>query len=124
VAVGGREENARLLGIDTPETVHPTAPVECFGPEASDRLSALLPPDTPVRLELDEEPRDHFGRLLVYVHRSTDGAFINEVMVYEGLADTLAIAPNNAFRSRFAAAVDTARSQRIGRWGACESPGT
>lgn len=119
VAVGGREENARLLGIDTPETVHPTTPVECFGPEASARLSALLPPDTPVRLELDEESRDHFGRLLVYIHRSTDSAFINEVMVHEGLADTLAIAPNNTFRDRLAAAADAARSHRIGLWGAC-----
>lgn len=120
VAVGGREESARLLGIDTPETKRPDTPVECFGPEASDRLHALLPPDTPVRLELDQEARDRYGRLLVYLHRSTDGAFINEVMVHEGLADTLAIAPNDAFRDRFAAAADTARSQHLGLWGACD----
>ena len=122
VAVGGREESARLLGIDTPETKRPDTPVECFGPEASDRLHALLPPDTPVRLELDQEARDRYGRLLVYLHRSTDGAFINEVMVHEGLADTLAIAPNDAFRDRLAAAADTARSQRLGLWGACDPP--
>src|SRR3954454_1395853 len=53
VNIGGREESARLIGIDTPETKRPDTPVECFGPEASDRMHALLPPDPPVRLELD-----------------------------------------------------------------------
>lgn len=96
VAIGGTEESARLIGIDTPETKRPDTPVECFGPEASDRLAALLPPGTAVRVELDEEPRDRYGRLLVYLTRD-DGAFINEVMVREGLADVLAIEPNTTF---------------------------
>jgi micrococcal nuclease len=119
VSIGGAEESARLIGIDTPETKRPDTPVECFGPEASDRLTALLPPGTPVRLELDEEPRDRYGRLLVYLHRAGDDAFINEAMVREGYADTLAIEPNTAFQDRFTAAVATARSNRVGLWGAC-----
>ena len=118
-SIGGREENARLIGIDTPETKRPDTPVECFGPEASDRLHALLPAGTPVRLELDEEPRDRYGRLLVYLHRSADDAFINEAMVVEGLADTLSIAPNTAYDDRFAAAVTAARAGSAGLWGAC-----
>ena len=36
-------ERVRLLGIDTPETVKPNTPVQCFGPEASARAKALLP---------------------------------------------------------------------------------
>ena len=28
-------EKVRLIGVDTPETVHPTKPVEYFGREAS-----------------------------------------------------------------------------------------
>jgi len=119
VSVGGTEESARLIGVDTPETKRPDTPVECFGPEASDRLTALLPPGTPVRLELDREPRDRYGRLLVYLHRTTDDAFINEALVREGYADALAIEPNTAFDDRFAAAVATARHDRVGLWGTC-----
>ena len=119
VSIGGAEESARLIGIDTPETKRPDTPVECFGPEASDRLAALLPPGTPVRVELDEEPRDRYGRLLVYLHRSADDAFINEAMVREGLADALAIEPNTTFDARFAAEVDAARAARLGLWATC-----
>lgn len=122
VAVGGREESARLIGIDTPETKRPDTPVECFGPQASDRLTALLPPDTPVRLELDQEPRDRYGRLLVYLHRTGDGALVNQVMLREGLADALSIAPNTAFAEPFAAEVTAARSGGVGLWGACPGP--
>ena len=50
-----REERVRLIGIDTPETVAPDRPVECFGAEASHRLSELLPPGTTIRLERDVE---------------------------------------------------------------------
>ena len=119
VSVGGAEERARLIGIDTPETKRPDTPVECYGPEASDRLTALLPPGTPIRVELDEEPRDRYGRLLVYLHRTTDDAFINEVMVREGYADALSIEPNTAYGDHFADAAATARADGAGLWGSC-----
>ena len=46
VDVQGREEDVRLIGVDTPETKHPTRPVECFGKEASAHTVSLLPPGT------------------------------------------------------------------------------
>src|SRR6476469_2975663 len=64
VRIGGRDENVRVLGIDTPETHKPDTPVECYGPEASNRLVALLPAGTVVRLVRDVESRDRYGRLL------------------------------------------------------------
>ena len=67
VAFGAHTENVRLIGIDTPETKHPTKPVECFGPEASAHTAELLPPGTPVDLERDVEARDVYDRLLAYV---------------------------------------------------------
>ena len=33
--IGGRDEDVRLIGIDTPETVKPDTPVQCFGERAS-----------------------------------------------------------------------------------------
>ncbi len=122
IAIGGREESSRLIGIDTPETKRPDTPIECFGPEASDRLHALLPPATPVRVELDQEPRDRYGRLLVYLHRSADDLFVNELLVRDGFADTLSIAPNTTFATPFAELAATARAERAGLWGACSGP--
>ena len=58
-----------MIGIDTPESVKQDSPVECYGPEASQHLKELIPPGTPVRLELDVEPRDKFDRLLSTISR-------------------------------------------------------
>jgi micrococcal nuclease len=112
-------ETVRLVGVDTPETVKPDAPVECFGPEASARTKQLLPEGIEVRLERDVEARDRYGRLLAYVYRATDGVFVNLALATDGYARTLAIAPNVAYAERFAAAVSEARRDRRGLWGAC-----
>ena len=119
VHIGGRDENVRILGIDTPETHKPNTPVECFGPEASDRMTALLPKATIVRLVRDVEARDRYGRLLAYVYRDSDGLFIDLTMVSEGYAGTLAIPPNLAHRAEFDAAATAAQSAKRGLWPAC-----
>jgi micrococcal nuclease len=122
--LGNRDETGRLLGIDTPETVHPSKPVECYGAEAHDRLAELTPPGTAVRLERDEEARDRYGRLLVYVYRSGDGLFVNQSLVAAGFATTLFISPNGAHRRELEAAVVDARAEGRGLWGACGGPDT
>jgi micrococcal nuclease len=104
VDIGGAHETLRLLGIDTPETVAPDRPVECFGPEASRRTRAVLPEGTAVRLERDVEARDRYDRLLAYVHREADDLFVNEHLVARGFASVLSIAPNRAYASRLATA--------------------
>lgn len=124
VEVGGDTETVRLLGVDTPETVHPDRPVECFGPEASARTQELLPQGTRVRLERDEEARDRFGRLLAYVHRHDDGTFVNEALLREGFAESLIISPNHAYASTMLAAQDAARAQGAGLWSACADAGS
>lgn len=122
VQIGGVEERVRLIGIDTPESVKPDHPVECYGHEASEHMSALLPADTPVRLLGDAEPRDTYGRLLAYVFRISDDLFVNLAMAAEGFANTLSIAPNVTFADDFRAAVGSARSARLGLWRACPDP--
>ena len=121
--IGNRSETARLLGIDTPETVKPGAPVDCFGPEASARTEDLLPVGTEVRVTRDEEVRDRYGRLLLYVVRARDGLFVNRSLVEDGYARTLAIAPNDAHRAELAAAESAAREAGAGLWGACPAEG-
>lgn len=119
VRLGGRTETVRLIGIDTPETKHPTKPVGCFGPEASARTAELLAPGTAVTLERDVEERDSYGRLLVYLVRRDDGLFVNLALVRDGFAEVLSIAPNTAHRRAFSAAAAEARREQRGLWGAC-----
>ena len=123
VHVEGRDEHVRLIGIDTPETVSPTKPVMCFGKEASEQTTRLLPPGSPIRLVRDVEARDAYGRLLAYVYRASDGLFVNLVLAEDGFADVLSIAPNTAHADEFRAAVAAARARRAGLWGACQSFG-
>jgi len=121
-AIGGVEERIRLIGINTPESVDPNRPVQCFGPEASHRTKQLLPPGTPVRLVRDAEARDKYDRLLAYVYRSGDDLFVNLDLVAEGLAISYPFPPNTAHRSEFAAAERAARNSNSGMWAACPNP--
>lgn len=120
VRLDGQDEHVRLIGVDTPETKHPTKPVECYGPEASAFVKRILPRGAVVRLERDVEGRDHFGRLLVYLYRADDGVFVNLELARQGYARPLAIAPNNAHAADVQAAVREARAADRGLWHACE----
>ncbi len=116
------DEIVRLLGIDTPETVDPTRPVQCFGPEASAELQRLLPVGSAIWLERDVEARDRFGRLLAYAHRGSDDLFINEALVAGGFADVSIFEPNSAYRSTLIRAVTSAKTSARGLWGSCGGP--
>ena len=121
VRIQGGEEPVRLIGIDTPETHGPGGLRECFGAEASDRLAALLPEGTAVRLVRDVEARDRYDRLLAYVYRASDDLFVNLAMARDGYATTLTYAPNVAHADEFVAAVRSARERDLGLWQRCGS---
>jgi micrococcal nuclease len=117
--IDGRRETVRLIGIDTPETVKPDSPVECFGPEASAATKALLPEGTEVRLERDVEARDDYDRLLAYAYRARDGMFVNLELVRQGYAVLLTFPPNVAHVDEFVDAAEQARAAGRGLWAAC-----
>ena len=119
VRIGGADERVRLIGIDTPESVDPRSPVDCFGPEASRATAELLPPGTPVRLVRDVEARDRFDRLLAYVYKVDDGSFVNLTLAATGYADVATFPPNVAHTDELVAAVAEARDAGLGLWGAC-----
>ena len=114
-----RREIVRLIGIDTPETVHPSKPVECYGPEASAFLSDLLPPGSVVRITRDVEARDYYGRLLLYLHRASDNVFVNLHLVETGHALPYPFEPNTRYSAQFTAAARTAHQNGSGLWTAC-----
>lgn len=115
----------RLIGVDTPETVDPRRPVECFGQEASAHTKELLPKGTAVRLVYDAERTDRYGRTLAYVYRASDGLFVNLDLARNGFAEQLTVPPNVAHADDVAAAVDEARRERRGLWSddACADAG-
>ena len=118
-SVGGRDQRIRFIGMNTPESVDPRRPVECFGHEASAHLKSLLHAGDRLRLVRDVEPRDKYGRLLAYVYRSSDGLFVNLTQVSDGYAQVLTIPPNIAHVDDFRVAERQAREAHRGLWSAC-----
>src|SRR3954454_8506096 len=118
VAMGGTDETVRYIGVDTPESVKPSTPVQCFAKAASAANERLVD-GRHVRMVYDVERRDRYGRLLAYVYRADDGAVVTEALVREGYARTLTIPPNVRFASRFATLARQAREARRGLWRAC-----
>ncbi|MEZ5322435.1 MAG: thermonuclease family protein [Microthrixaceae bacterium] len=108
-----------MIGFDTPESVDPRRPVQCYGKEASRHLATLIPPRSRVRLERDTEREDRYGRTLAYVFRASDGLFVNVQMVLDGYAHTLTVPPNVSYTARFADAARQARAAGRGLWSAC-----
>jgi len=112
----GGVEDVRYIGVDTPETVKPGTPVQCFGPRAS-AFNHQLMEGKAVRLVFGVERRDIYGRLLAYVYLGH--RFVNGELVRRGLARTLEIAPNTRFASHFSRLEQAAAQAGRGLWGAC-----
>jgi micrococcal nuclease len=116
VRLGDRREDVRYIGVDTPETVKPGTPVQCFGPRAS-AFDHHLVEGRRVRLVFGVERRDAYGRLLAYVYLGS--RFVNAELVRRGLARTLTIPPNDRHAALFRRLeLHAARAGR-GLWGAC-----
>jgi micrococcal nuclease len=116
VRLDGRGEYVRLIGVDTPETVKPDTPVQCFGERASHFTKRRLTGKW-VRLVFGVEPHDVYGRLLAYVY--VGGRFYNPILVRRGLARSLTIPPNDRFAPRFRRLEMGAARAGRGLWGAC-----
>ena len=120
VGLASGEEPVRYIGIDTPESVKPGAPVECFAKRASAYNERLVAGER-VRLAYDVERRDRYGRLLAYVYRARDGLFVNASLVRHGYAVPITIAPNLAHAGDFRRLAARARREGRGLWSSCGS---
>jgi micrococcal nuclease len=117
VRIGEEVEDVRLIGVDTPETVDPGEPVQCFGHRAS-RFASRLVEERRLRLIFGVERRDVYGRLLAYAY--IGHRFVNAELVRRGLAQTLAIPPNTRYRALFERLERGAARAGRGLWGGCE----
>jgi micrococcal nuclease len=113
----GRSERVRYIGVDTPESVKPDSPVECFGREASDYNKQLVQ-GRKVRLVADREAEDRFGRSLAFVY--VGDTFVNAQMIRGGYARTIEIEPNTSKAEFFADLERVAIRTRKGLWRACD----
>lgn len=111
--VSGDDKTIRLLNVDTPETKDPNSPVECLGPEATKILEQLLPVGSRVRLELDVEPLDKYGRTLAGVFDS-NGKLVNAEVARLGFGVPVLIEPNRKFHPPVAEAFQEARTRGAG----------
>ena len=109
-------EKVRYIGIDTPETVDPRKPVQCFGVEASKKNKELVEGKT-VRLEKDITDRDKYSRLLRYVW--VGDLFVNLELVKQGFASSYSYPPDIKYQKEFLAAEKEAREAERGLWKAC-----
>ncbi len=112
----------RYIGINTPETVDPGKPLECFGKEASDKNRELVM-GKEAELEKDVSETDRYGRLLRYVYVFDQDVqkrvMVNERMVEEGFAHSSSYPPDIKYQESFRDAEAQARQESRGLWGAC-----
>ena len=113
----------RLLYIDTPETVKPNSPIECYGPEASSFAKKTLD-KRPVLLKYDKVKLDRYGRHLMIVFfdgvdtRDTSKSF-NAIMVREGYATVKTYKPNTTYEEDLKKVENTAKANNAGLWKDC-----
>lgn len=121
ISVGEKSVRLRLIGLDTPETVDPRKPVQCFGKDASDQAKKVLQGQS-VRIETDDSQGtyDKYGRLLAYVYvplnSKPEGLLFNEYMITEGYGHEYTYDLPYKYQKEFKAAEKTARESDKGLW--------
>ena len=120
----GKAVTLRLIGLDTPETVDPRKPVQCFGKAASDKAKELLA-GTNVRLEFDASQGllDKYGRTLAYVFLTdpstplgASGTLFNQYMIGEGYGHEYTYNLPYKYQKEFKEAESSAREEKKGLW--------
>ncbi len=112
VEIDNEPFKVRLIGVDTPETVHPFQEEEEFGQEASDYLKTMLAGQTVV-LEFDENEMDTYNRLLAYVYLR--GIFINAEIVKNGYGRAYTDYPFR-YLNEFIQYEQEAKEKKVGLW--------
>ena len=114
----------RLIGVDTPETVDPRKPVQCFGKEATNKMLELLHNKIAL-LEEDKSQgdKDKYGRLLRYVFLP-DETNVNKTLIQEGYAYEYTYDLPYKYQDAFKKAQISARESKRGLWAdnACVTP--
>lgn len=117
VNMGGTEETIRFIGVDTPETHKPDAPVQCYGPQAAAYTKARIG-SSRIRLVADRltTNRDRYNRLLRYVVLE-DGTYLNQELIAKGYGFAYSFPFSRL--DQYAETMETAQQVKRGLWGVC-----
>lgn len=120
----GQELKVRYIGMDTPESVKPNTPVQCFALKSSNYNKELVL-GKEVKLEADVEDKDKYNRFLryVYIDQNGDGNYdemVNEILVKDGYAKVATFPPNVKYIDKFKADERFARNNNLGLWNECK----
>lgn len=113
VQIGSTIEKVRYIGVNTPEVHHPAKGEEPGGREASE-VNRQLVAGKRVRLQLDVQERDRYGRILAYVW--VGDLMVNAEMVRQGYAQVMTIPPNVRYQDLFLKLQRDAREAGRGLW--------
>lgn len=120
VKIKGFRETVRYIGVDTPESVKPDTPVQCYSKEASRKNRELVGSEW-VRLVFDRERQDRYGRLLAYVYLTgSNKDLVNAELLKGGYAKLLTIPPNTKHKAQFSNLESKAQLGKRGLWQACQ----
>lgn len=116
-------DKVRYIGMNTPESVDPRRPVQCFGKEASEFNKDLVE-GKKVWLEKDISETDKYGRLLRLVYlenpvNNPNALMVNEELVAKGFAGVYTVPPDVKYKDRFLAAQKIAVENKFGLWKSC-----
>ncbi len=118
VLLSGTEETIRIIGIDTPETVDPRKPVQCFGQEASSYMKQLLEGKNVELQKNPAEERDKYDRLLRYVH--LNGQDIGAQLIRDGYAFSYKSYPHPRLEQYNELEIEAREASR-GLWNSCDA---
>ncbi len=112
----GNTERVRLIGINSPESVDPRRPVECYGVEASEHAKDMLEGED-IKIEFDnsQSKRDQYDRLLAYVYLG-DGQMVNRKMIADGYAYEYTYNTPYKYQSEFKSLQSIAKNLHRGLW--------
>jgi micrococcal nuclease len=124
----GKTESVRLIGIDTPESRanqkakrdakksgESLKQITALGKQATQYVKSIINPGDEVKIELDVQERDKYGRILGYVYLK-NGTLLNEKIIRDGYAQVMTVPPNVKYQEKFLAAQQEARNNNRGLW--------
>jgi endonuclease YncB( thermonuclease family) len=123
VSISGYRFSVRPIGIDTPETVHPTKPIGCFGPESSDYAKDLLGGSN-VYLEYDKSqaPFDKYKRVLAHVWTEEKELYASGA-IQQGYGIEFTYATDYKYKQLYLEDQSKAKANSVGLWGSCPKTG-
>lgn len=114
IKINGKVERLRMLGIDTPESVHPDPNRNTREGKIASEFTKSHLEGKNITLEYDVEKHDKYGRILAYVYYN--GEMFNETLLKQGYAKVLIVSPNRKYEERFKSLEALAKLKKLGIW--------